>query len=385
MRITLRYIVEDVDRHGNVRVYFRRVQRRADGTRAVTKIRLTDPVGSPVFMARYEALLAETATDPSAPPPEPSLDARPPRGSWRALCLAYMASPAFRVLDPGTRRTRQLILEHTWAERLNPSTDRLFANFPVTAITTKVLRVLRDRKAGPAAGNNRVRAFRAVLRWAHGEEIIATDPSRDLARNALPGDGWHTWTPDEIARFEARHPVGTKARLALALLMYTGARRSDVVRLGRQHERDGCLVFRPWKGRARASAALVSMPISAELAAVLAAGPAGDMTYLVTAYGRPFTAAGFGAWFRDRCDEAGLAHCSAHGVRKAAATRAAEAGATAHQLMAMFGWLKIDEAELYTRAADRRRLAAEAAPLLSWPRSVGHSRAEPPGKQRGKP
>ena len=87
------------------------------------------------------------------------------------------------------------------------------------------------------------------------------------------------------------------------------------------------------------------------------ASPVGEMTFVVTDQGRPFTVAGFGNWFRERCNEAGLVHCSAHGLRKSAATVAAENGATAHELMAIFGWLTLQEAERYTRAAERKKLA----------------------------
>jgi site-specific recombinase XerD len=89
----------------------------------------------------------------------------------------------------------------------------------------------------------------------------------------------------------------------------------------------------------------------------------------VTEQGKPLTAAGFGNWFRDRCDEAELFELSAHGVRKAAATRAAESGATAHQPMAMFGWLTLKQAEHYTRLAERARLAQGA--WTPWPGGNG--------------
>jgi integrase len=104
-----------------------------------------------------------------------------------------------------------------------------------------------------------------------------------------------------------------------------------------------------------------------ELAAVIDAGPTGDLTFLVTEYGKPFTAAGFGGWFRKRCDEAGLPHCTAHGLRKAGATLAAEAGATDRQLMAMFDWTTSGQATVYTAAADKKRLAREGSLLM-----VGH-------------
>ncbi|WP_366927353.1 tyrosine-type recombinase/integrase [Hyphomicrobium sp.] len=87
------------------------------------------------------------------------------------------------------------------------------------------------------------------------------------------------------------------------------------------------------------------------------ASPRGDLTFLVTDYGKPFTDAGFGIWFRERCDKAELKQCSAHGPRKLAATALAEAGATSHQLVAWFGRKSIKEAEIYTRAADQKKLA----------------------------
>ena len=83
----------------------------------------------------------------------------------------------------------------------------------------------------------------------------------------------------------------------------------------------------------------------------------------MTEYGKPFTATGFGGWFRTRCDEAGLHHCSAHGLRKAGATTAAENGATDRQLMALYDWTSEKQANVYTAAADRKRLAADAAKL----------------------
>lgn len=166
-----------------------------------------------------------------------------------------------------------------------------------------------------------------------------------------------------MRQFEERHPIGTKPRLALALLLLAGVRRSDVVRLGRPHVRDGRLEFTAWKNRDLRPVHM-DIPILPELQRVLDASELGDITFLVTGYGRPFTAAGFGNWFRDRCNEAGLANCSAHGLRKAGSTRAAENGATPHQLMAMFGWTTLQQAEQYTRAAARSQLAAEGMPLI---------------------
>jgi integrase len=147
--------------------------------------------------------------------------------------------------------------------------------------------------------------------------------------------------------------------LALALLLYTGQRRGDVVLLGRQHIRSEVLSLTQHKTGAR-----VLIPVLPELRHVLDASELGDLTLLVTSFGRPFTPAGFGGWFRRRCNEAGLRGLSAHGLRKAAATRLANHGATAHELMAWFGWSTLREAERYTRTADRERLAHRAAAKL---------------------
>ena len=190
------------------------------------------------------------------------------------------------------------------------------------------------------------------------------NPAREVP-NLRPTnpEGFHTWTLEEVWQFEARHPIGTKARLALALLLYTGVRRSDAVRLGRQMERAGRLCFKEKKGQAQRVKDR-EIPILTELRSVIDATPSGHLNYITTAFGKPYTPAGFGNWFRRRCDEAGLHHCSAHGLRKAGATIAAENGATEHQLMAIYGWESPKQAAIYTRKANRKRLAAGAMHLL---------------------
>ena len=231
-------------------------------------------------------------------------------------------------------------------------------------MTPKAIRVLRDRKAGaPEAANGRVKAIRAVFSWALDEEHVAVNPAREVPRIKNASSGYHSWTMEEVERFEERHPIGTKARLALALLLYTGVRRSDVVRLGKQHVREGWLRFKQHKNRNRHPIE-VEIPILSDLQRIVEASPTGDLTFLVTAYGRPFTAAGFGIRFREWCNKAGLNHCTAHGLRKAGAALAAENGATEHQLMAIFGWQTIAEAERYTKAARRKKMAGDAMRLL---------------------
>jgi integrase len=207
--------------------------------------------------------------------------------------------------------------------------------------------------------------------WAIENGMMATNPARDVRHISYASDGFHTWTVDEVGQFEARHPIGTKARLALALLLYLGVRRGDLVTLGREHVKDGWLRMVPRKTRHK-RLRTSEKPILPALADVLAQTPVGDLTFLVTDFGKPFTANGFGNWFRKRCNEAGLPHCTAHGLRKAGATIAAENGATDRQLMALFDWTSAKQANVYTAAADRKRLAGEAAEYLA-----GGSKAEP--------
>ena len=178
-----------------------------------------------------------------------------------------------------------------------------------------------------------------------------------------PG-GHHSWTIEEIEQFEKRHPLGTKAHLALTLLVYSGGRRGDVVTLGKQHVRAGRLRYTQEKNRQR-NPVTVDIAMPAELQRVIDASTTGDLTFLVTDYGRPFAKAGFGNKFRSWCNEAGLPNCSAHGLRKAAATRVAENGGTTSELKAIFGWRSDKEAERYTQAADRKRLGSSADRLLA--------------------
>ena len=209
---------------------------------------------------------------------------------------------------------------------------------PLSKMTVDAVEVLRDRKLEfPEAANARVKAIRQVFKFGVRKKVASFNSARDLPYIRTGSTGYHTWTVDEVRQFEERHPTGTKARLALALLMFTGQRRSDVVRFGKQHVKRGKLTFTQHKGRNRKPKRLV-LPILPALQAVIDQSQCGDLTFLVTEFGKAFSDAGFGNKFREWCDQAGLPHCTAHGLRKAGATIAANNGATSRQLMAMFGW-----------------------------------------------
>ena len=236
---------------------------------------------------------------------------------------------------------------------------------PLSKMTVDAVEVLRDRKLEfPEAANSRVKAIRQVYKFGVRKKFVPFDLARDVPYIRTASTGYHTWTIDEVGQLSERyHLIGTKARLALALLAFTGQRRSDVVQFGKQHVKNGKLTFTQHKGRNRKPKRLV-LPILPALHAVIDASPCGDLTFLVTQFGKPFTEAGFGNRFREWCNQAGLPHCSAHGLRKAGATIAANNGATSRQLMAMFGWDSIRMAELYTRHADQQRLADDAMHLI---------------------
>ena len=262
------------------------------------------------------------------------------------------------------------MIESTWDEPIEPGSALKFADCPLDRFTSKAVRVLRDRKKGfPEGANVRIKAIRRIFKWAIEEEIgdITANPARDVARlRPTRQGGHHTWSLQEIEQFEERHPLGTKAHLALTLLVYSGGRRGDVVTLGGQHVGNGRLRYTQEKNRRR-NPVTVDIAIPADLQRAIEATRIGDLTFLVTEYGRPFAKGGFGNKFRQWCNEAGLPHCSAHGLRKAAATRVAENGGTTSELKAIFGWRSDKEAERYTQAADRKRLGSGADRLLARP------------------
>jgi integrase len=357
-RIDFPYLMSDRDRHGNERLYVRRHGH---------KIRIRARPGTEVFAQAYaDALHALAQRD---------LVARPvlkggPAGTLGWLAACYFSSTEFRRLDPKSQSTRRGIIEGCLREPRKPDSRDLMRDCPLSALSPAHVKMLRDRKAGtPAAANNRRKYLSSMFGWAIENGLLRFNPAREVRRVRYASAGFHTWTVDEVRQFEERHPVGTKARLALALLLYLGVRRSDLVTLGRQHTRDGWVRMVPQKTRHK-RLETSPKPILPVLADVTARSPTGDLTFLVTEYGKPFTPSGFGNWFRARCDEAGLPHCSAHGLRKAGATIAAENGATDRQLMALYDWTSEKQANVYTAAANKKRLAGQAAQLLAPDQSM---------------
>jgi integrase len=330
MRRPPKYVQGFIDRHGKPRFYFRRA-----GFKTVA---LPGLPWSPEFMAAYEQALAGQ--------PAPIGAERTIPGTLRALAVSYFASPAFRTARPSTQYSYRNIIDRLCAEHGEKRVALLQRDH--------VVKLLAARASTPGAANTLRRSLRALMQHAVEIGLRLDDPTRDVRRVPTKSDGYHSWTEGEIEQFERHHAVGSRARLAFALLLYTGQRRSDVVRMGRQHLSDNAICVRQVKtGRE------VWVPVHEALAPILAEAST-NLTFLLTDQGKPYTAAGFGNWFRDQCRAAGLHGCTAHGLRKAAARRLAEAGCSTHEIAAITGHASLKEVARYTEAVDRRRLATSA-------------------------
>ncbi len=264
--------------------------------------------------------------------------------------LPKLASRIFERRHSGkvTRKRRKTIL----TDFLNKYGDTKITDWEVRHI-----RKLRDENASTSgSANDVIKALRGVFRFALDNDIISYNPMRDVPLLKGSSEGFKEWTIFDIEKYEERWPIGTKERLALALLVYTGQRRSDIIVLGRQHEKDGWLYFTQHKNRDRKPFHM-SLPILPGLREILDVSPTGDLTYLVTQYGRPFKNESFGNWFRKAVRAAGLEGLSAHRLRKSAAVRLAEDGHSDHEIMAMGGWDTLKEVARYTKGVRRKRLA----------------------------
>lgn len=340
MKFKLRYVIEDTDRHGNVRLYYRRHGR---------KVRLRGPTGSPEFLTDYR----RAAAGPKEPKSTTKPVGRVKPDTFHWLCTQYYKSSMWAGLDPKTQKTRRAILERFSLH--NGNGDK-----PFRMMLARHIRKRRDEMmATPEAANSMVKVLRQLFRFAVTYDLADTNPAKDVELLKSNPDGYHPWTLAEIEKFEETHPEGSTARLALALALYTGQRRSDLVLFGKQHVQKGWLVFTQQKGKGRNPVRL-EIPIVPELERIIEASTTGDLAFFVNAYGRPFTNAGFGNRFRKWCDDSGLKHCSVHGLRKAAAARLAELGCTEFEIMAITGHQTSKEVTRYTKAASQK-VRAQAA------------------------
>jgi integrase len=306
--------------------------------------------GSEAFNEAYQAALAGAKVAPGR------IGAgRTVPGTVDAAIVGLYQSRAFRDLKPISQSTYRYVLE---AFRGRHGGKRI-----ALLERRHIEDILAAKSAKPGAQRNLLRMLKVLLTYAVEIGLRSDNPAAGLKIKGATGSGggFHTWTEGEIARFEARHAIGTPARLAFALLLFTAQRRSDVVRMGRQHVRDGVLQVTQSK-----TGVSLAIPLHPSLAAIIDATPSEHLTFMVMENGRPFKAKGFGRWFRARCDEAGLPpECAAHGLRKAACRRLAELGGSANVIASISGHKTLREVERYTKAADQARMARAGMAMLS--------------------
>jgi integrase len=347
-----KYVNGFIDRHGKAHHYF-----RPPGGKSV---RLQGLPWSFDFMAAYSAaqsgepLLTKTLEIGASLTVE---------GTVHALIAAYLdcsprSTSPFKTFAPATQRKRRNLLE---SFRNDHGDKRLFRLRPdgtreMLLKRERMQQIINEKTARPFQQRNFLSALRGLFRWAASEGRMPDDPTLGVKATRAKTTGYRTWSEGEIEQFEQAHPIGSRPRLALALLLYSGQRRGDVIRMGRQHIRQGILTIDQGKGDAH-----LEIPVHPKLQVILDATPSGHLTFLTTIRGQPYSSGGFTNWFCSMCQKAGLPKgLSAHGLRKACARRLAEMGCSAHQIAAITGHASLSEVQRYTKAADQKRMAHEA-------------------------
>lgn len=333
------YLVRQVSRHGTEAWY---VRRTVNGVR--TAIRVRAKYGTTEFEEQYQAAMAGV----------PTKKVRSQTGSLKWLWERYCETGEWLALKKTTRRQRENIMGHVIDKSGSvPAGDFL----PMDIIAAK-----EARAATPSQAKGFLVCMRKLFGWGVTAGHVVEDPT--IGVKAFPRKktkGFPIWTEEEVDRYQAKWPIGTKERVWIDVLLYTGLRRGDAVMIGRQHVRNGVATLNTEKGQGNVT---VVLPILAILTVTLKAGPCADLAFICGAAGKPLTKASFGNNFREACDKAKVFGKSAHGLRKVGATRAADNGATVHELEAIFGWEGGAMAALYTKAADRKRASMRAMNLL---------------------
>jgi integrase len=313
------HLNRETNRHGNTVWYVR----LGKGPR----IRIKGVYGTPEFDAAYRTAINGEVPRPSG---------KAARGSLEWLWLLYRQTNAWTDLSLATRRQRENIMRGV----LKTAGDK-----PLSSITGAAIKQGIDRRK-PFAARHFIDTLRGLYKWAVAAEHVASDPTAGKAVAKPKTKGFPVWDDDEITQFEERWPRGTRERVMFDIYCYTGLRRGDAAKLGKQHIKNGIIRIDTEKTGTR-----VTIPVLEILQKTLDAGPVGDLAFISTKTGAPMTKESVGNAFRDACRAAGIKK-SAHGLRKAAATRAANNGATERELEAIFGWEGGRMAAHYTREAN---------------------------------
>ena len=378
METRLRYCVNDPDRKGRDRYY---VRLQMNGRFKKKRIReaFTDANGeiTKAFMDAYWSALAELRGEAAVKSVE-----LPKEDTWDWLCDQYYRSAKFKSYEPDTQRDKRSVLDR-FCEGGGKLPYKKYRRADMEA---------SQRSRTPGAGDKLVKVIRALFTWAMDQNppLATFNPAARVEKINRNTDGFHTWTPEEIDRFRAHWPLGSKPRLAMEVMINVGARRSDAHRIGPREEyvaRDGkrWIRFTAYKGRNKYPVKIDSQ-LTPELIEALEKTPFGQEAYVLSDRNKPFTKESFSNAFKRWCVEAGLPHCNSHGLRKAASVHYAESGASAPELMALFGWTNMKTAQIYIAQADKRRMAANAQDRLAAQRknkSVSNFAAEKPDETKG--
>jgi len=337
-RHRLPFLLRETTRHGAVVWYVRR--------RRGPRVRIKAEYGTEAFLAEYQAALGVMLTKQP-----PKAKSRLKAGTLAWLWERYLDSLAWGQLSKATQRQRENVMKRIMAA----APDALVAE-----MTSDVIRDGIDRRRDKlGAARHFLETLRGMFRWALEAGLVEADPTEKIktprSKNAT---GFHVWTEAECRQFEAHWPRGTWQRLAFDVLLYTGLRRGDVVRVGRQHIKDGLIVIKTEK-----TGEVAYIPVLPQLTEALEQGPTGDLTFIVGFEGGNLTKESFGNMFKKACKAAGVPG-SAHGLRKAMTNRVAHM-LTDAELEALFGWERGSRVTpIYTNKVVRERLARSAAEKL---------------------
>ncbi len=343
-----RYVTSFVDRHGKERFRFRRDR--------VSRY-LPPPGGADYRQAYAEALNGVVGLDRAKP------------GSVGDLVARFYQSVPFRKAGPSWQKTMRQVIEPFREE----AGDQMVAHFKARHINVALARrmeqkIVEGRKIGGTAAAERLReVLLRLFDFAVSEELIDTNPVKLAHKIEHKGKGFYAWTEADIAKFRAHWPLGTKARLAIELMLWTGSRRGNAHKMAP-----------PMAGKFKAVAVKtgkeIDMPVAPALQAAIDAMPEaeiGTTALIETRYGKPYSAAGWGNKVREWCDAAGLPLCTSHGLRKALARRAADIGTSQQGIKSLGQWAGDDEVRPYIENRDRAKLAASTlAEVAAWEQSV---------------
>jgi integrase len=333
-KIKLKYVNEYIDRTGKLRRYFR------NGGKQLGP--LNGEPGSEEFMTAYAAYLAKKS---------PAVVRDLNKDSLAKLIVDFYGSRMFTDLKPSSRQLYKYALEPLSKTHGHRCAITMTAEHAETIIN----RIGAER---PGMGNLTRAVLRRVFHFAVKSKRRTDNPM--LGVEGFKGGSHHTWTNAELKQFEDKWRLGTRQRLAYALLLYTGQRVGDVTRMSRGDIADGLIHIVQEK-----TGAELWVPLHPELLKAMKAMPAKGLTLIGDAHGRPIKRATLTWLMREAIKDAGLpSRCVSHGLRKAAMRRLAEADGTANQIASISGHKTLKEVERYTKAADQKKLAKAAMDKL---------------------